>query len=260
MKKFAKTLVLFLSMVLIVCSVAACSAFSDNNNADDGGKEDTSTEPKTQTITVYKDDTPVTYTVTIGETAKIAIPSKPSYYFVGAYDAKENGTKYFDLNGDSTMVWDEGNPDKFYARFESIYNLTYENKQRDEDPYTWNGVTEKYVTFEFSGELKNAVSANLDAKLKVDVSVDLSCDDSWSFKDIDLKTLKSGGETYVLGENEQLTGGTYKTFTYSATVPAKLVQSGNIYLCLKALDSNLLELAKYHVKNVSLTITFVQEQ
>lgn len=256
MKKMTKLATLFLCVIMIISSLTACSIFSNQPDSSGSGGGGDDPQPKTQTINIFNGDTPTTYTVTLGEVAEIDVFTKPGYYFVGAYDSAEDGTKYFDGNGNSTMVWGAGNPDTYYVRFESIYNLTYTAKQREEDPYKWNGVSEKYVTFAFSDELKNAVSANLDANVVVNVSVDISCDSSWSFKDIDLKTLKSGGETYVLGENEQLAGGTYKTFTYSATIPTRLLQSGEIHLYLKGLDSNLINAAYYYYKNVSIAITF----
>lgn len=256
MKTITKLATLLLCIIMSITSLSACSIFS--NQSDDSGSGDggDNPQPKTQTISVYNGDTLTTYTVTIGEVAEIDIFTKPEHYFVGAYDSPEGGTKYFDGNGNSTMVWGVGNPDTYYVRFKSIYDLTYTAKQREEDPYKWNGVSEKYVTFTFSEELRNAVSANLDTNIVVDVSVDISCDSSWSFKDIDLKTLKSGGETYVLGENEQLSGGTYKTFEYSATIPTRLLRAGEIHLCLKGLDSNLINAAYYYYKNVYIMIRF----
>lgn len=136
----------------------------------------------------------------------------------------------------------------------SVFN--YAATQRDEDPYKWDGMSEKYVTFEFSEGFKQAIATNLDKNIVVNVSVDLSCDKDWEFQSISLKTLKSGGETYSLGKDLTLKGGTYKTFSYTATVPAKLLQSGNIYVCLKGLDANVLNLAYYYYKNVSISASF----
>ena len=256
MKKITKLVTFLLCLTTLAISLTGC--FGNDSGNDDGGNNPPPA-PRTQTITVYNDEIPTTYTATYGEVVTIDVFSKQGYYFVGAYDAEEGGTKYFDGQGNSTMVWGAGKPDTYYVRYNSIYNLTYNSTQREEDPYKWNGVAEKYVTFAFSNDLKRAISANLDAKLNVTISIDISCDSSWGFKDIDLKTLKSGGETYVLGENVQLTGGTYKTFTYSAEVPTRLLQSGEIHLYLKGLDANIINAAYYYYKNVSISISFVAE-
>lgn len=276
MKKIIKSATLLLCAVMLLTSLSACSIFNDfsNNGGNSKDHSDTQTKakteaqtetkteaqtessPKTQTITVYNGDTAMTYKATFGKTAKIDVFRKSGYYFVGAYDSPNGGMKYFDCNGNSTVVWGVGNPDTYYVRYESIYNVNYVEKQRSEDPYKWDGVSEKCVSFEFSDALNQAISANLDRNVIVTVSVDISCDDSWMFQKIALKTMKSGGETYVLGTDLQLAGGTYKTFTYSASIPARLLQSGEIHLYLKGLNSNLLTLAYYYYKNVSVAIVF----
>lgn len=150
MKNIIRSVALLLCAVMLLSCLSGCSILYDmafESDTDQGN--DKKPQAKKQTITVYHDGTAKTYTATLGKVAEIDIFTKPGYYFAGAYDAEKGGTKYFDGNGRSTMVWGVGNPDTYYVRYESIYSLNYTEKQREEEPYKWNGIAGEYVTFHF---------------------------------------------------------------------------------------------------------------
>lgn len=261
MKKIKRLFCVLLGVV-IATSASACSIFSNQPNKTGSNQSGTSnneekTPPKTQEITVYDGNVPTTYTATYGQVAEIDTFSRSGYYFTGAYDAPEGGIKYFDGSGQSTMIWGAGKPDTFYTRYDSIYNISYTKIQYDEKPYSWLGTVEKFVEYEFSDELKNAISANLETTVLISGSIDFSCDKSWEFQTVNLKTLKSGGETYSLGKNVLLSSGTYRTFPYSVKVPTRLLQSGKVYISLRALEVNIIN-ARYYYKNVKLSVSFVK--
>ncbi len=264
MKTLKKLATMLLSMILIF-TTTSCSIFSNQpDNTDDD--ENNNSTPKTQTITVYNDDVPTTYTVTLGEVAEIDIFTKSESYFVGAYDAPDGGTKYFDGNGLSTMVWSAGNPDTYYARFASIYDLTYSQMQYAEEPYamgtTGNGC---YIAFDFSEELKSAIAGNLDKSLKVTLSLDISMNDKepnkkgWDFNKIGITNLKNGGELIILDEKIPCKVDTYTNYVYTAEISSRLVQNGTIYVYMQngyTIYSNF----RYYAKNISVQIEFDDAQ
>lgn len=257
MKKTAKLATLFLCVIMIISSLTACSIFS--NQPDDsvsGGGGDNPT-PKTQTISVYNGDIPTTYTVTLGEVAEIDVFTKPGYYFVGAYDSAEGGTKYFDGNGNSTMVWGAGNPDIYYVRFESISGLSFSQTLRDEDPYKWaNGGF--WTAFTLSNEMIQAINSNLGADLNVTISFDAACEQEWQLDKVYLTNMKSGGINHICiddkSEGQLLADGKYKTFSYTFTIEAKEFKAGEVYLYVH--NSTLVSNTKYFVKNAVLNICF----
>ncbi len=254
MKGFRKTLALLLSVILLVMSMTGCSILSNGQEGGGGG----TFVPTKQIITVYKDDFPLTYTVTAGEVAQIDIPQKAGYYFVGAYDAAVGGTQYFNAGGQSSMVWAEGNPTVYYARFESVSNINYALMQYEEDPYCvdWH---EKYLEFEFSNELKNAIAANLDKQLTVTVSLKVSCDDrDWGFGKVGITNKVEGGERTIIGEDIGITAGQYTSATYTTTMSARLVNDGKIYVYVHAKDYYIQGAIHYYVKNVAVQIRFAE--
>lgn len=259
MKKIMKSVSVLLSIVIIIMSITSCSIFS--NQSDNDSKMNEKTEmppPQTQTITVYKGETPTNYTVTLGEVAKIDVFMEPGFYFVGAYDSEEGGTKYFDANGNSTLVWGSGNPSTYYARFDNISNVTYTQTLRDEDPYSWHSGL-KYFTFEFSESLKNAIKANLDEELLVSVSFSVTRERNWDIGNAYLTNLKTGGEKYVCFETVPLSSSSYKEFSKTFKVKAKLVREGCMYFAIEA-PITIIESVDYSIKNITLDIAFVESE
>ncbi len=253
MKNFRKTLALLLCVILLAISMTGCSIFSNGQEGGGGAPV-----PQKQSITVYKDELPLTYTVTVGEVAQIDIPQKPGYYFVGAYDAAVGGTQYFNAGGQSSMVWAEGSPAVYYARFESVSNLTYSLMRYEEDPYCvdWH---EKYLEFEFTDELKNAIAANLDEQLTVTVSLKVTCDDrDWGFGKVGIANMEEGGERTIIGEHIGITAGQYTPATYTTTISARLVNDGKIYVYVHAKDYYIQGAIHYYVKNVAVQISFAE--
>ncbi|MBE5730815.1 MAG: hypothetical protein E7350_02550 [Clostridiales bacterium] len=259
MKKLAKLGTLLFVMIAIITSLTACSIFSNqvNNNENNG---DDKPAPQTQTITVYNSDTPKTYTVTLGEIAKIDIFTKPGFYFAGAYDSADGGTKYFDGDGNSTMVWGEGNPDTYYVRFESISTLMFTQTLRDEEPYKWahGGFWTEFI---LNDEMKRAINGNLDTDLTVNISFDAACEQAWQLDNVYLTNMKSGGINHMCissqAEGQLLSNGAYKTFSNTFTIKAKEFKNGEVYLYIH--NSTLVGNTKYFVKNITLDIKFATE-
>lgn len=257
MKKTAKLATLFLCVIMIISSLTACSIVSNQPDGSGSGSGGDDPTPKTQTISVYNGDTPTTYTVTLGEVAEIDVFTKPGYYFVGAYDSAEGGTKYFDGNGNSTMVWGAGNPDIYYVRFESISGLSFSQTLRDEDPYKWaNGGF--WTAFTLSNEMIQAINGNLGADLNVTISFDAACEQKWQLDKVYLTNMKSGGINHICiddkSEGQLLADGKYKTFSYTFTIEAKEFKAGEVYLYVH--NSTLVSNTKYFVKNAVLNICF----
>lgn len=257
MKKTAKLATLFLCVIMIISSLTACSIFSNQPDSSGSGGGGDNPTPKTQTISVYNGDIPTTYTVTLGEVAEIDVFTKPGYYFVGAYDSAEGGTKYFDGNGNSTMVWGAGNPDIYYVRFESISGLSFSQTLRDEDPYKWaNGGF--WTAFTLSNEMIQAINSNLGADLNVTISFDAACEQEWQLDKVYLTNMKSGGINHICiddkSEGQLLADGKYKTFSYTFTIEAKEFKAGEVYLYVH--NSTLVSNTKYFVKNAVLNICF----
>jgi|AGTN01.2.fsa_nt_gi hypothetical protein len=80
----------------------------------------------------------------------------------------EEGTKYFNIEGKSTAIWQKGNPDRFYARWGSIYDLPDENVNFDDieiNNHNWS-----IVMINISKEFLNAIKGNQDKKLGLEYS------------------------------------------------------------------------------------------
>ena len=251
MKKITKLATLILSVIMLAISMTACSLFSNQpDNSGGGGNEGVST-PNTQTITVYNGENHVTYTATLGEVAKIDVFTKPGYYFVGAYDTAEGGTKYFDSTGNSTMVWGAGNPDTYYARFASVLECSYKDTLR-EDGGIW-------FTFTLDEEIMSAINGNLDHKLNVNISFEAACEETWELRKAYITNNKSGGTNHIcFDEAIQLPNNAmYKSFNYSFEIKAREFKNGNVYFYIY--NSTIVSVKDYYVKNITLDIEFASE-
>ncbi len=60
---------------------------------------------------------------------------KKDYYIEGVYDAKTDGEKYFDQEGDCRAIWSKNFPKDFYVRWENLDNY------KIVDDYWWGGET-----------------------------------------------------------------------------------------------------------------------
>lgn len=261
MKMISKSISFIVCILIAIMPIAGCSLLKYRNESAEQSKGDNikeSTVPKIQEITVYNDDTPVTYSVTVGDVAVIDAFTKRGYYFTGAYDSRTGGKKYFDAKGNSTMLWVAGNPDTYYARFESVETLSYSQIRYEEDPLKWDGgIYERYVEFELDEEFKNAVNANPDMKLSITVSLKISCDYSWEFKNVSVTNLKSGGESTKLDSDIKLSAKQYVYKTYTTEMSAGLFRKGMIYVSLLGREGANVTATRYYVKNVALSAAFV---
>ncbi|MBQ8424915.1 MAG: hypothetical protein IJX17_02705, partial [Clostridia bacterium] len=199
------------------------------------------------------------YTVTFGKTATIDVFTKPGYYFTGAYDT--DGTKYFDGNGNSTMVWGVGNPDTFYAKFESVSKCSYLEIDLDEEPQSFLfSKVSRYFTL--SDELISAIKANLDYNLNVSISFDAACDTtvnqylSYAY----ISNLSSGGTNHYCFEEKTLVpkNGVYKNFSYNFTIKAREFKNGKVYFFINH-SYDLYDPDVFYVKNIKLKISFANQ-
>ncbi len=245
---------LFFAMLVSVFS--ACSLFV-RDNKQEGQPSTIEPEIKTKTITVYNGSTQIIYTAKYGDIVEIDVVHKKGYYFLGAWDEKEGGIQYFDFNGNSTMVWGAGMPNTFYIRYDEISNVSYGPVIKfDEEPQSTSGSSGINIQFDLNDETKNAIEANLDAKLKIDVSLAVTCDVNWEFYEVSVQNLTSGGEKSVLGQKIKLTSGTYKELSYSIEMDSKLFKKGQIYVYIKAKDGANVTARRYYYKNVTLAVKF----
>ena len=256
MKNLFKTTLSIFMLIIMSISVSACSLLNNSINKEHNELPE---EPKTTTITVYNGETPVEFTLTLGQEGQIDVFTKPGYYFIGAYDLENGETKYFDIDGKSTVVWSEDKPTVFHARFKSIYDVNYVKLLRDENPYSWHS-GEKWFEFAFDDILKNAIMANLDADLGVDIEYEIACDkNNWSFSVAYLTNMTKGGTQYAVADSDYLVvGQTYTKIERSAIVKAKMVKEGKMYFYIKA-PYTIWENVDFHIKNIKLTIKFLEQ-
>ena len=251
MKKIIKFVTMLLTSIFIGTFVA-CSTFSNPSPS-------APPAPTTQEITMYNGDTPVNYTLTYGEVAQIDRFAKAGYYFTGAYDSAENGEKYFDIDGKSTSVWTAGNPDVYYARFESVSAIDFSQIQHEEDPLSWH-TQSVWIEFTFDQALCNAVQGNLDKKLSVTIEFYATHTDDWSFSKAYLTNQKTGGERfYIIEDGAQLDQTRYTKYEKEFVVENKLLQDGKMYLRIETtvlINGN----KPYSVKNAKLSAKFFEEQ
>lgn len=158
--------ILFISVIilLIACfvSLAGCSGIFKKDEIEVIRIE--RAESQTQ-ITVIDGDNTSTYTVDYGTIPSIKQNTKNGYYFDGAFDSKEGGTKYFDHNGCSVMAWKRGNPNVFYVRYTPISQLHYKS-----ETLNYSSVVDKMITLPMPARFVNAIEGNKDKNVKIKVN------------------------------------------------------------------------------------------
>ena len=258
MKQSIRFLTLALALVMLALAMVACgstSSTSSKPSATTPPKEE-ETESKECSFTVYVDGKPTAYTVLKGEVAQIDIPTKPGYYFEGAYDAEVGGQKYIDESGASTMVWDKTKPTELYARFESIDTLFYSVYELDESPATW--VDEDFsMTFELDQKMKNAIAANLDATMIVEISFAITHTNNRELNQAYLTNMEQSGEKFFLVQSLVLLNKDhYTTFSETFEMKAKLLKDGNLYLIVDGASFVLFQSNHFSIKNIALSVYF----
>ena len=255
-----KRLLSILLLIATLFSLSSCKLISlgssndDSENSGNSQGDNADSKKSKQTVQVYSEGAAISYTFTGGETAQIEIPSKNGYYFSGAYDSPNGGTKYFDIDGTSVSAWYTGNPSVYYAHFDPISKCRFSEVQRDENPFSWHyGIV--WFTFDLGEEFRTAIQANTDKEIAVSVSFDVTCDNSWEIGEACITNMKSGGEKFKCFSSLPLTADTYKKCTYQYKIKAKLLKSGTVYFSINA-PYTVWEKVKYHIKNVELIAEF----
>ena len=255
MKQSIRFLTLALALVMLALAMVACGSTSSKPSTTTPPKEE-ETESKECTFTVYVDGTPIAYTAIKGEIAHIDVPTKFGYYFDGAYDAEVGGQKYFDESGASTMVWDKTKPTELYARFESIDTLFYSVLELDESPATW--VDEDFsMTFELDQKMKNAIAANLDETMIVEISFAITHTNNRELNQAYLTNMEQSGEKFFLVQSTTfLNKDHYQTFSETFEMKAKLLKDGNLYLVVDGASFVLFQSNHFSIKNIALSVCF----
>ncbi len=256
MKKFIKIATLSLCLLFISTSITACSLFSSSNNPGDS-------TPKTQDITVYKDDTPTTYTLTLGEVAEIDVFTKSGYYFNGAYDSAVGGTKYFGLDGKSLLAWEKTFPTTFYAQWKNIADLQSTFNVFGNEPQSGGTSGQRTKTITLDDDFVSAIKGNFDKKLKIEYTIDLKTSSAF---DIDTAHPirmyvkgynNSGAEQHVIFTHTPLLD-SFSTFTGSVEIPANDFASGNIYIVVRNTQKFMMSWAYpvFYSRNLTLNVSF----
>jgi len=255
MKNTFRIMALILALITLVTVTAACG--KKNKDKDGESSQTEETGPITKEIIVYSNGMPNTYTVTVGETPSISVPAKSGCYFVGAFDSLEGGNKYFDEMGKATAPWDKNAPTTLYAQFKSVTEMTFSQVLRDEDPVLWRqGGT--WLTFQMNDQMKNAISANLDATLNIKISFAAMQARGWDLESAYATNLKEGGEkVHIVSTAAQLSGNTYTTFEKEFQFKAKLIKDGQIHLYVAGEAINMVfGNNDYSVKNATINVSF----
>lgn len=178
MKKVVSIVVLLAVIMCAVMGFVACDFFSsdsDRNSSSNSSSNNSSsgssstTRPKEQvTINVYSDDVPTSYTLIVGQTAKINPNTKHGYYLLGYYTEQVGGTKYFDVNGESSAIWEKSYPTTFYAQWQSVDNYRIINYQNDETTQFWGGHSD--FDFTLKDMARNSIMGNLDRTIRFELS------------------------------------------------------------------------------------------
>lgn len=250
-----------LALCLSMCLLTACglleppqSKDKQTKNKQTNGEQTNEKKSETQTITVYKDNTPISYTVTFGEVAKIDVLTKSEYYFAGAYDSREGGTQYFDASGQSTSVWEKGNPDTFYVRFASIYDLKMEFEETETIHYS--GTTDLKRGYTFSPAFQAAIKGNMNRKLEMVYSFRAK-GDSFYMRFLDLNT--DAAEELTKEKKYNPSSDNYSDFAGSAEISAGKLVRGKVHLRLSAGSYSRPTLLNhaFYIKDLKITFRFV---
>lgn len=219
-----------LLFICIICiSIITLSGCSSNTS---GGSEDSINKV---TITIYTNEIPTTFPVTIGEQALVTSFTKSGYYLVGIFDQEEGGTKYFDSNRKSVGVWQQYNPTSLYTQWgifsevSKTFDIIFSD---DPDSYSWS----KNLTWVLENELLNAVKGNLDKELQISLSFRIKEGKSTIFStngSTNRITLKdsAGSGAEAFGTKEVVSyENNYEQHTLSWTAPARCGRTGKIII------------------------------
>ncbi len=230
---------LFIGMVVSVL-VISCLGLIACGGIDFGGNSSSNDTETETTITVYNGETPVEFTVKLGQRAEVRAFTKSGYYLTGYFTEKEGGEKYFETNGLSVGKWQEGNPTTFYAQWASIEGLSVSCTFATDEPlgvFTAFG-SAKSVQCKLNNVMQNAVNGNLDKKIKIKLSARVYYTASGALADTKkdtcsiyiMNSTSSSAEKYGKTKIEVPGNGEYNTYTLNFEVPASCAKNGSFYV------------------------------
>ena len=173
----------------------------------------------------------------MGKQAQIDECVKQGCYVKGYYTKPDGGERYFSADGKSLSEWDKSYPDEFYVQYAPISEFSYTTTFTKDKITTFS--YNLHATIALKGELKNAISANLDKSIVIKVSfnaADTSGDEDWvvyykntdSYNEGNLRTNEIANKYhgFVIDADS-----TYKTYSGTSTIPASTVYAGESLVC-----------------------------
>lgn len=259
MKKVVSIVVLLAVIMCAVMGFVACDFFSsdsDRNSSSNSSSNNSSsgssstTRPKEQvTINVYVDDVPTSYTLTVGQTAKINPNTKHGYYLLGYYTEQVGGTKYFDVNGESSAIWEKSYPTTFYAQWQSVDNLKIIDYQVEESTRSWGGSLD--YSFALKDTAKNAVMGNLDRIIRFQLSFRYYSDD----RNFAIRLMDNGSSSGEIFVTENFTYSTTAWTNYNVTLdcPAR-VFIGDYQMTIRIVGNRY---GAFYIKEANISATIL---
>lgn len=223
-----RMLLISVAILLIACfvSLVGCSSIFKKGETEVIRIE----RPDTQTqVTVIDGDNTSTYTVDYGTIPNIKQNTKSGYYFDGAYDNKDGGTKYFDHNGCSVMTWKRGNPRVFYVRYAPISQLHYKSTTLN-----YSNVVDKRISLPMSDRFVNAIEGNKDknVKIKVNFFAD-TLFTAYMFAIVDAE----GASAETLADDSVANLESKQNASFEFVVSSRCLRSGNLYCNISCVNA-----------------------
>lgn len=244
---------------LIAFLLSGCGIIDIGGLKGDGNYNNSKKETE---IIIYNDDNPITFTVRYGVQAEITALTKSNHYLKGYFTERSDGEKYFDVNGKSTAVWQEGNPDIFYAQWGSLEDLLF----TETNDGVFGGPTNALgsnVTFYYNlvGDFGNAIRGNLDKELKIVVKFKMKVrvKNTDKMQLITMDRNDSAREIYDRQDITELNFSNYDEYEIEFTSKAEVAKNGRIYLVFNrvgGVDYSISNTPPYHIKDFSIKITF----
>lgn len=243
-----KLFIFIAACLLMMCTLCGCSSLFGSSPSQNSSSSSSNTE-----ITVYNDEIPVKFTVKYGSQAKVTSFTKQDSYLKGYYTESTNGQQYFDTDGKSLSVWQQGNPDTFYAQWGDISELSFSDSDEG-GSYGQLMVNYCYFTSKFSPEMLNGIKGNLNRKLNFNVRFDARDSANVHMSQIYISnSTESGRIKYKLGSDIELSTN-WKNLNYSVNISADEFSGGNFHIYFVT-DQNRTN-AHQFLRNIQVSVTF----
>lgn len=235
-------------LILCVCIVAVivCLCLGGCSFMGDAGQSNP--ENNKIEVTVYVDDIPVRYKVSIGEQLTIEPPIKNGYAFEKATDV--DGKEIINSNCQSTSVWTETMPTELYAQFinASDATFTYSNFTSDALKVNYPG---KGFRIEFSTQFVSAIKGNLDREVNVKVTYN-ERGTSYPFLTNTLTFSYGSHEETLFKTSYSDRNETYVKRTHEFVVNTNDLRSGDFFLKFETTLDNI----PFYIKDLKIIVNF----